>query len=248
MHFLSKKFRKRLLFGGMISSMFALILLIGFLLSPSLSYAHQHQHGQVSIFHNQPIEVDLTDAIDQALCRIQTADLYDEDVRFKLALESEAFYPQLVKAILGDDVVKAFANQSVVLAERRQNRFFWQGKKFLSAQLLAHALVHNLQFRHHGFWDANPLGRHAEWKWEGYAEYIAFGNQYGWRRILKAYLQAPEDDYSFVEFDQGEGTIRLHIRFLIMVAYSLEEKGMDYERLLADQTPFIEIWQELVNR
>ena len=58
------------------------------------------------------------------------------------------------------------------------------GYKWNLTQLITHEMIHCLQFDKLGLRKSNPLAKIPDWKWEGYAEYIA-GKKYGEKNLAK---------------------------------------------------------------
>ena len=102
------------------------------------------------------------------------------------------------------------------------DRFYLWDRELKYSQFLTHGLVHNLQFKHHGFWDANPLGGYPMWRWEGYAEYVTLGEHYDLRCLIEDYEERKLEPYEWFSLSDGEGTINLHVRHLILTKYAIE--------------------------
>ncbi|MEL6255754.1 MAG: hypothetical protein AAFR87_27360, partial [Bacteroidota bacterium] len=207
---------KKWLFRGMVASVFALILLIGFMLNPSLSYAKHSTIEGVEVYHDQSLDPALKDIIKASKARIKASVLYSDQLKFQVCLKDGSIYPHAIESILGDDVIRSFSNINVVQAETDPTHQYltWRGHVFRYDQFLAHVMVHNLQFQHHGLWDSNPLGGYPEWKWEGYADYVVLGLKYELTELCEAYTATPDDPFTFVKLREEEGSLKLHIRFL----------------------------------
>lgn len=222
---------------------FVFILLIGFMLNPSLSYAHQSQIGGLSVFHNEALSAEIKEIIIDSNQFLLSSPLANPKSQICL---NEGIYPKVIKALMGPDVIRAFRHTNVVLGELKdKNRLESRGHSFGFAQFLAHARVHNQQYAHHGFWDANPLGGYPEWKWEGFADYVVLGSKYKLEEIWKAYQSHEDNSYVFVDLGEGEGSLKLHIRFLLLTKYCFEEKGMDYQSFMELSMEEEDVWQEI---
>lgn len=209
--------------------LFALIVL---LTTPSLMYAHHTSFGNIEVYHNQPIPAEIEHSIAETLDIVKDSEIYNADMRSSLCLNDGSKYPSLVEAVLGADVFTAFANKVVVLGTYREGGRFLQWDQDLSfSQFLAHGLMHNYQFSHHGFWGANPLGKHPQWKWEGYVDYQVIGKSYE-LMYLNQRLEEPVGDYDWLIFQNGESTIKMHLKYLTLVKYMIEEKGLDYNGVM----------------
>ena len=82
---MKKRFLKTLFSLG-IFVLFCLSLLITFLLSPSLLYAHQTTYENITNYHNTPLDENLRVIIDLSLSNIESAAIYQE--HFKSDLEA----------------------------------------------------------------------------------------------------------------------------------------------------------------
>lgn len=231
----------------MVASVFAFILLIGFMLNPSLSYAHHSTIEGVEIYHEQELDPALTEIIRNSKARIEASPLFSEQPSFQLCLKDGSNYPHLIESILGADVIRSFSNINVVQAETDPGNQYliWKGHVFLYEQFLAHVMVHNLQFYHHGLWGSNPLGGHPEWKWEGYADYVVLGEKYELAELYTAYKAAADDPYVFVKLKDEEGSLKLHIGFLILTKYCLDNKNLTYQEFMEEDLEEGQLWKEI---
>lgn len=238
---------KKWLFRGMVASVFALILLIGFILNPSLSYAHHGTIEGVTVYHNQELTPELKDIIHKAKVRIKTSQLYSDQLSFQLCLQDGYNYPSLIEYILGDDVIRSFSNINVVLAETDPTHHYliWKEHVFRYDQFLAHVMVHNLQFHQHGFWGSNPIARYPEWKWEGYADYVVLGKKYNLKELFMAYEATEDNPYAFVKLRDDEGSLKLHIRFLMLAKYCLDIRELTYQEFMEKDLDEGKLWDEI---
>lgn len=223
---------KKFLLWGMLSFVSCMTILIVLLTTPSLLYAHHTTIGNIEVYHSQPLPTDLETTIRKALERVTSSEIYAADMKHDLCLNDGSKYPALVEGILGADVFTAFANKVVVLGEYQGGGKFSQwGQTLFFDQFLAHALMHNYQYEYHGFFGANPLGNYAQWKWEGYVDYQVIGKSYDMPDLLKS-LKSPKGDYEWLNFRDGESTIKMHVKYLTLVKYTMESKGWSYDDLM----------------
>lgn len=225
---------KKILFRILGTLGFCLLLLAGFLFFPTLLYAHQTVYKNYTIYHNQALPAGLKPLLDQSFSMLQASEIFDPGLQVELCLNDGSVYPKLVETILGVDLVRAFSHKSVLhgSVHPAEDVLDWRGKRLLFSQWTAHALTHNLQFDHHGLWDANPLGGHANWKWEGYAEYISLGRQFTLPQLWAARPAAPAHPYDWVSLDDRRGTTAQHLLYLISVKFCLETRKLTYRQLL----------------
>ena len=231
------------------SLIFCLGLLISFLLNPHMVYANSTTHKNITIHHNGEIDSSLKEVIDISLKTIKGCKIYNSKLRTDLCI-NEGIYPKVVKAILGDDVFTAFSNKVVVLGKPtgKFNQFEKWGTKMKYSQFLSHALIHNLQYKHHGIWDANPLGGHPAWKWEGYVEYEVLGELASLDSLVQIITDPKIDDYEWVYLNQEEGTVKRHIEYLTVVKYCFDVLGWNYEELMASKMSEDELLKEVIAR
>ena len=245
---MSKKRNKRFVFGGMVSLFLILIVMVGFLLNPSLSYGSSTSFDHCVVLHEEALSPGLTSIIANSTAIIEQSELYDQESISYLCLQDGSRYPAVVKSILGDDVIKSFSSINVVLAraEIPQNKLDWRGHQFRFDQFLAHVRVHNLQFQYHGLWKANPLGGHPEWKWEGYADYISLGKRFELKEVITHYLEQGQEAFDFCQLGAGFGTINLHIRQMIMTQYLFDQKGFSYNQFMEAEIDENMLFQEIL--
>ena len=216
---------------------FCLFLLVIFLLNPSLLYAHQDTYKNLTIYHNGVFDEELKEVIDLSLAKIESAKIYQKDFKSQLCLSDGSFYPKLVQKILGDDVFTAFSNKVVVLGESSEtfNHFHKWGQELRYDQFLSHALMHNLQFKHHGLWGANPLGNHPQWKWEGYVEYEVLGRERSLESLVSLLQDAPQEDFDWVDLGEGEKTMKRHLEYLVLTKYCFDILNLSYDEFMKDE-------------
>ena len=245
---MKKRFLKTLFSLG-IYVLFCLSLLITFLLSPSLLYAHQTTYENITIYHNTPLDENLRVIIDLSLSNIESAAIYQEHFKSDLCLNDGSFYPKMVQNILGDDVFIAFSNKVVVLGQPLDtfNRFEKWGQILRSDQFLSHAFMHNLQFKKHGLFGSNPLARHPNWKWEGYVEYEIMGKNRDLKVLLYQLQAAPKDDFSWIDLGEYKKTVKAHLQYLVLTKYCFEVLGMDYEQFMSDDRTATQIEELLLD-
>lgn len=240
---------KKLLFKVLVSIAFGFILLLGYILNPTLSYAYQTDIEGLRVYHNQAVSPHLHNIVKESIHILKSSELYDAGFQMELCMEQGTLYPKIIEALLGPDIIRAFSNKNVVLLPTTEEgtAFEWRGNRFNYVQVLAHGMTHNLQYKYHGLWDANPLGMHPEWKWEGYAEYVVLGQSYSLQDLLLKYEAGGSEMFNFISLDEGEGTIKLHIRFLILTKYCLENKGMKYQDFMDASFDEDKLWQEILS-
>ena len=223
-----------------------LFLFLAFLFFPSWLYAHKTALDGVTIYHHQPLPEGFDQVVGESIEVIKKSELYRPAFRSQICLNDGGLYPGLVKAALGDDIFRAFEHKAVMLGEftNDSRRIRARGRELSTVQFLSHAFVHNLQYQYHGFLDANPLGTHPEWKWEGYVEYIVLSPE----KPLSYYhklLPETKGPFDWIELEGGMATIRMHLEFMMLTRYCFEQKGWDYQEFMDDDTPGEVLWKEM---
>ncbi|MEM7511336.1 MAG: hypothetical protein AAF388_10420 [Bacteroidota bacterium] len=220
------------------------ILLVIF--HPAWAYKHTTSYQQFTILHEQELDEPIFSIIDSSLSVLEKSEIYDPAVEVIWCLNDGSPYPGWIERLMGKDTFRAFSHFIVMQGSFEGSVYSFQkfGQTLSIRQFLTHALVHNMQYAHHGFWDANPLGGHPHWKWEGYAEYISQENLPDPRK-LNALVQKHQDPYTWIDMGKDQKTIYLHIPFLAATTYCFENQGMDYEVFMADTTSLESILTKL---
>ena len=227
---------------------FCLALLLVFLLNPILLYSHSTHFENLTVYHGTPLTPEFKSMVKKSVRDISKAELYQPDFHTDFCLNDGSYYPKLVKLVLGDDTFRAFANKLVVLSEpsSQPNRFVKWDQQINFSQWIRHGLIHNLQYRYHGFFDANPLGNHPTWKWEGYAEYESIGVSRSLEQIADTYNNASVGNFDLVHLSNDEKTLKLHLKYLLITKYCLEVLKMDYDSFMVLGRSEDEIYREVV--
>ncbi len=227
--------------------LFCFGLLVLFLLNPSLLYAKKTKFKNITLFHNQPLDKGFSELLKESLKALEKAKIADKDLKSEVCLDDGSAYPQLVKSVLGDDLMRAFSNKVVIhgKVDVPNNQLKAWDRQLKFTQFLSHALVHNLQYKKHGFWDANPLGGYPEWKWEGYVEYEVLGKDRDLKTLFNLLETAPNDPYHWIDLGNNEQTIRLHVEYLVLSKYCFEVLNWDYTNFMKDKTTKAVLYKQL---
>lgn len=228
---------------------FLLFMIGGILLvifHPEWTYEHTTSYKQFSILHDQELDEQIFSIIDSSLSVLEKSEIYDPAVEIVWCLNESSPYPGWIERLMGEDTFRAFSHFIVMQGSFEGSIHHFQkfGQSLSTRQFLTHALVHNMQYAHHGFWDANPLGGHPHWKWEGYAEYISQENLPN-QQELYSMIQQEKGPYFWMDLGRDHKTIYLHVPFLAATRYYFDQKGIDYETFMADTTSLESILHEL---
>ena len=222
------------------------LFLLGLVLFPAVSYAHHTPIDEVVIHHNEPLPQHFISSVESSLQQVRQVEIYRATPGIDICVNDGSLYPKLIRGLMGDDVFRAFANKSVMMGtiSGPDQMQVW-GRQVSTSQFLAHAMIHNLQYAYHGFWDANPLGQYPEWKWEGYVEYELLGKNKPLSYFEQKLETTSGDAFAWVVLEGGLSTIKQHIAYLMLVKYCMEEKDMAYDELMAYEVSEIALREEL---
>jgi hypothetical protein len=149
-------------------------------------------------------------------------------------------YPRLLSLLRGRAFAWGFYDKVVLQGNPGYEKNFVElnGYQWNLSQLLAHEMVHCLQFEKYGFWKSNPVAGIPEWKWEGYPEFIArasTGNILP-QSISRLVEAEKHSNNGWISFPDGTGTVINYYKSWLLVWYCMDIKGMSYIRLLRDNT------------
>ena len=233
---------KRWIFRLAVTGLFLIALLVTFMLTPILLYANKTVTGNYSIYHNKPLNPNLAFRLEQSISLVKTSELYDPKLKMDVCLKDGSKYPGLVEKVLGRDLLSSFYNKIVFTGDEvnfDRNYIQLYNRKWNLTEMLAHAQVHCLEFNKYGLWKSNPIGKHPEWKWEGYPEYIArqnaqLGNlQAGIKALLKT---EGDNDTGWMTLPDSTETLVHYFKYRLLMQYCLEVKKMTFVYLLQDTT------------
>lgn len=244
-----KKWTFRLIFTGL----FLIGLLVTFVLSPILLYANKTLIGNYSIYHNKPLDKNFLHRLDESLSIIKTSELYNPELKMDICLKDGSKYPELIERIMGRDLLSTFYNKIVFAGDEvnfEDNYISFDGHKWNLTEMLAHAQVHCLEFSKYGLWDSNPIGKHPEWKWEGYPEYIARQTLRGdtLSNNIKMLLNAEKvNQNGWMKLTDNTETTISYFEYRLLIQYCLEIKKMSFTQLLQDSTQEETIKQQMMD-
>jgi hypothetical protein len=230
----------------------AAILLLIYILNPGISYSHKTAQNNSIIFYNTSLAPELNSELDQATILLKTSELYDPELHFQICLNDGNKYPALMRMIRGEAFAWGFYNKVVLQgnAHYDSNYVELNGYTWNLTQLLAHEMVHCMQFNKYGFWKSNPIADIPEWKWEGYPEYIARQNQ-GPKNLVTNIDRLAETkkikNKDWIVFDDHTGTIIPYYEHWLLVKYCIDIKAMSYQEVLADTIRENEIQQQMMD-
>jgi len=227
-------------------SLFIIGFLIAIVLNPNWAYANKTSYKNYDVYHNKPLDPGWLDKLDEATELIKTSELYNPDLRLDICLNDGAFYPSVIKTIQGQAFAWGFYDKVVFHARTEKNYAHVElnGYTWNLTQLLAHEMVHCLQFDRFGPWKSKPIANIPNWKWEGYAEYISRKNddQKNLVQNISRLYQTNEDAWAIL-FNDGTIAPREYYSYWMLVQYCIDIKKMGYDEILDDN-----ITEEILGR
>jgi hypothetical protein len=226
------------------------ILLIVIVANPILLYAHQTVHNKHTIYHTTPLHPLLPSQLDEATALVKRSEFYNSNLALAICLNDGTNYTRLIKHLRGQAFAWGFHNKVVLQGSLHGDSNFvaLHGYKWNWVQLLAHEMIHCYQFNQLGLWKSNPIANIPDWKWEGYAEYIArqYDSQKNLRINLQRLQQLKKESWAIV-FEDSTIAPTAYYRAWLLVQYCMDIKQMSYQQLLADSTSEKAITNEMNN-
>lgn len=224
-----------------LSGLFLLALLVSFILYPSLLYAHKTTAGNCCVYHNSDLDRNVIIRLAEAAVIIKSTELYDDNLKYDICLNDGSWYPSLMKMIFNEPIGTTFYNKIVFWGtiNFKDNYGLVSDHKWNMTQLIAHLETHCLQFNKLGFWKSNPIAGYPDWKWEGYAEYVArkYVNNNHLAENIDRLVQAEKSGHTdWISFSDGTGASVTFYKRWLLVQFCSDIKKMDFEQLLKDTT------------
>jgi hypothetical protein len=230
-----KKWTLRLTLTGLL--MAGLLLVI--VLNPIFVYANKTTHNNFTIFHNGQLDPSLISDLDQATNLLKTSEFYNGNLKLDICLNDGSIYPKLIKTLRGPAFAWGFYDKVVLQAtiNCKENCVELNGYKWNLTQLFAHEMTHCLQFNKLGFWKSKPVADIPNWKWEGYAEYVARQNndQKDLSKNIERLLKTEKGNWG-IFFADSTISPEEYYNYWIMVQYCMDIKKVTYKQVLADST------------
>ena len=221
-------------------------------MNPSFLYANKTILGNNNIYHNKPIDSIVKIRLSEATEILKSTELYDAKLKYDICLNDGSFYPTLIHIFFNDPFIATFYNKIIFWGATnfKDNYGLDAGHKWNMIQAIAHAQTHCLQFNKLGLLKSNPMAGQPNWKWEGYAEYIArkqtINNNL--RTNLDKLFDAEKlQNNNWIEFSDSTGSSVTFYKRRLLVQFCSEVKKMNFEQLLKDATTEEVVRQEMVS-
>lgn len=234
-----KQHIKKWTFRLTVTGLLIIGLLLVIILNPFWIYANKTTHKNFTIYHNQQFDNIFLEQIDKANQFLNQSEFYSKNLKLDICLNDGSYYSKLVETIGGRAFARGFYDKIVLFgnADFKNNFVELKGYKWNLTQLLAHEMTHCLQFDKLGLWKSKPFANIPNWKWEGYAEYVARQNndQKDLLINIDRFLATNENNWEVVF---GDSTIvpREYYNSWTLIQYSLDIKKMNYSQILSDTT------------
>lgn len=246
---------KRIIRNGLLGLLLAVLLtglgLLILLFNPTLLYSRQSVYRNYTIYHDQPLNLHVIVQLDRATELLQASELYDPDFTYEICLNDGSVYPAMVRALCGEAFAWGFYHQVVLNGRVDFEANFTELRSFRwnLNQLIAHQAMHCQVYNTFGFWKSNPLAKIADWKWEGYPEYIARQKEDQKdlvRNIQRFRLAEKSKPENWITFADGTGTVTDYYKYWLMVQFCMGIKKMSFIQVLHDDTPQEQLWKEMM--
>lgn len=224
-------------------------LLVGIILNPIVTYANKTPYNNYTIFHNQALDPAVIIRLEEATELLKASEFYESKMTLDICLNEGSTYPEMIQAIRGKAFAWGFYNKVVMQGNANAVRNYVElnGYKWNFTQLLAHEMTHCLQFNKLGFWKSKPIANIPNWKWEGYAEYVARQNtdQKILSNNIKKLLASDKNKWA-INFTDSSIAPRIYYEYWTLTQFCLDIKKMTYQQLLLDTTSDQTVRQEMM--
>lgn len=241
---------KKWIFRVAVAGSFMAALLLCIILNPVLTYANKTAHNSFTIFHDKALDPSLATELDEANELLKVSEFYNPKLRLDICLNDGSMYPTLMQKIRGRAFAWGFYNKVILQgdADYKNNYVSLNGYNWNLTQLLAHEMTHCLQFDKLGLWKSKPIANIANWKWEGYAEYVSrqSADQKDLAENIKRLLNTNQERWEII-FNDNTISPREYYNYWLLVQYCIDIKKMSYEQVLADTAKEDEVRIEMMN-
>ncbi|TAF46521.1 MAG: hypothetical protein EAZ51_04825 [Sphingobacteriales bacterium] len=230
---------KKWAFRLTVTGLFISTLLFVIILNPAFVYANKTTYKNFTIYHHSKLNPLLISYVNKATELLKTSELYRHDIKLDICLNEGSVYPSIVSGIAGQGFAFGFYNKVVLLGKMNchNNTVEINGYNWNLTQLLAHEITHCLQFNNLGFWHSNPIAAIDNWKWEGYAEYVA-RQEPNQKDVYNNLHYLNENNFKSWGITLQDNSIAPaeYFNYWVMVQYCMNIKHMPYKQLLNNTT------------
>lgn len=215
----------------------ALVMLIVILfLYPGWAYAQQSTYRSFVVHHNEDLPEGWHGVLDSVSQRLEHSGIHDNTLSIKICLKDGSIYPDIIESVAGESF--AFAGVDVIIMQSQidiSTGIATRGDLVYDlVTLLSHEAVHCQEYRHQGFWGANPMAGHPVWKWEGFAELVGRGPGFIRNdRDLVQYWTAAEKG-NWITLEDETMVHSSYLRFALLSYLCLQANGQEFDAFLDD--------------
>lgn len=248
-----KKNIKKSLIGGFSLIGISFLVWLILLLNPSLMYGNHTDIGNVRIHHNHELAPEMKTVVAESIEIVKKSALYDADKRVNLCLK-DSRYVNLLRRLSHGGIAATLLNNVGIFVEINptENHAFWRWeinsnelRKWTLTELIAHEMTHAYQYNNNALMPIQV----ADWKVEGYAEYISRKERNDLKTNVLRLIeeeQKTKNGLPWTLFEDGTGTSTPYFRNWLMMEYMMDIKGMTYLEVVADKTPFETVKNDMI--
>ncbi len=255
------KIIKKVILGSLSILSLGLLVWTCLLLNPSWSYANKTQVDFISIYHNQSLEAETEDIIQNAVDLLKKSDLFNDQLSIQFCLNDDKLYPNL-HPFAGQPLAYAFLNKTIAkncrfnfganTAETQWAVNQDEVRKFNLTWLLAHEFTHNLQYQAKRNYVIRSTMGSLNWKLEGHAEYIARefkGDGLLKTKIDRFLVEEQKEFKGLPVFELADGTQQIlsYYKYALAIQYLMEEKGLDFNQVCEYETDLDVLFDEMIS-
>jgi hypothetical protein len=143
---------KRIVLRFVFLVVFSGIITFLFILFPGILYSGYSTNSDVSIYHSHEYDPALASQIAEAKSIVSASEFYNKDMKMEVCLNDGSFYPELIRLIRGSAFAWGFYNKVILQgnADYKNNFVELNNYKWKMSDLLAHEMVHCIQYDHLG--------------------------------------------------------------------------------------------------
>ncbi len=212
---------------------------------PGWAYAHHTEYRSFLIHHELDLQEGWLTVLDSVEERIRVSGIHDGSLTYKICLKDGSMYPDLIESVAGESF--AFAGVDIVILQSQpdpEKGIATRGELIYDlVTLLSHEAIHCQEYRHQGFWGANPMAGHPVWKWEGFAELKGRGPGFLLnKKQIDQYLRAIQEE-GWITLEDKSMVHSSYLRFALLSHLCLKANDDDFDAFLADDRPE-SYWEE----
>ena len=216
-----------------------ILTLIVFIFNPSFAYSKNIEAGNVTIYYNTELDSKAVSTVKESLNIIRHSELFDSQFKMDLCLDDHSIYPTVINKVKGPAFGFGLANKVVLAcrADFESNKAVGYGESWNLTELLAHEMMHTLQYNSYG-WSTLTT---TTWKLEGYAEYISrskglLGNlDVSIQLMLNEQEKAGGSHWFWITLEDGTGVPSQYLADKVLVQYLMEIERLSYDQILNDE-------------